>query len=209
MLLQVPITHVSQSFISSSKPYLSEIIFYLLDMTWGLFIHILCFWRWRIRGLEIQVHRHALSHTIFRYQNWSYPSMLLLKFPRSEKDFWVFPYVPARDVCWLPVLGIWRWTIRGFAHIWPFTCLTTLDSPLFSEWLWEAECWSLLHSRLWLCGLQPPMLLSPWNSLGKSAGVGCHALLKRIFPTQESNAGLLHCRQVLYHWATRKAHTHS
>ena len=30
-------------------------------------------------------------------------------------------------------------------------------------------------------------------------GMGCHALLQGIFPTQESNPGLLHCRQILYH----------
>ena len=34
---------------------------------------------------------------------------------------------------------------------------------------------------------------------GKSTGVGCHFLLQRIFSTQESNLGLPHCRQTLYH----------
>ena len=34
---------------------------------------------------------------------------------------------------------------------------------------------------------------------GKSTRVGCHFLLQGIFPTQGSNPGLLHCRQVLYH----------
>ena len=34
---------------------------------------------------------------------------------------------------------------------------------------------------------------------GKNTGVGCHALLPGIFPTQGSNAGLPHCRQILYH----------
>ena len=29
--------------------------------------------------------------------------------------------------------------------------------------------------------------------------MGCHFLLQRIFPTQGSNPGLLHCRQTLYH----------
>ena len=29
--------------------------------------------------------------------------------------------------------------------------------------------------------------------------VGCHSLLWGIFPTQGSNPGLLHCRQILYH----------
>ena len=34
---------------------------------------------------------------------------------------------------------------------------------------------------------------------GKNTGVGCHALLQRIFPTQGSNPGLPHCRWILYH----------
>ena len=37
-----------------------------------------------------------------------------------------------------------------------------------------------------------------WNSPGKNTGVGCHSLLQRIFLTQVSNLGLLHCRQILY-----------
>ena len=32
------------------------------------------------------------------------------------------------------------------------------------------------------------------GSPGKDTGVSCHALLQGIFPTQESNPGLLHCR---------------
>ena len=41
-------------------------------------------------------------------------------------------------------------------------------------------------------------LLCPWDSSGKNTGVGCYLLLWRIFLTQESNPGLLHCRQILY-----------
>ena len=37
------------------------------------------------------------------------------------------------------------------------------------------------------------------NSPGKNTGVGCHALLQGIFPTQRPNPGLLHCRWILYH----------
>ena len=44
---------------------------------------------------------------------------------------------------------------------------------------------------------------SPWSFSGKSAGVGCHFLLQRIFPTQGLNQGLLHCRQMLYHLSHR------
>ena len=43
--------------------------------------------------------------------------------------------------------------------------------------------------------LQPTRLLCPWDSPGKNTGVGCHFLLQGIFPTQESNPGLPHCRQ--------------
>ena len=43
---------------------------------------------------------------------------------------------------------------------------------------------------------QAPM---SWDSPGKNTGVGCHALLQEIFPTQGSNLGLSHCRQILYH----------
>ena len=47
-------------------------------------------------------------------------------------------------------------------------------------------------------GLQPARLLCSWNSPGKNTGVGSHSLLHGIFPTQGSNLGLPHCRQILY-----------
>ena len=36
------------------------------------------------------------------------------------------------------------------------------------------------------------------DSPGKNTGVGCHALLQGIFPTQGSNPGLPNCRRILY-----------
>ena len=36
------------------------------------------------------------------------------------------------------------------------------------------------------------------SRLVSNTGVGCHALRQGTFPTQESNPGLLHCRQILY-----------
>ena len=66
-----------------------------------------------------------------------------------------------------------------------------------------------MSDSLWLCGLKPTSLLCPWVSLGKNAGVGCHALLPGIFPTQGSNQHVLHFlhwRWNLYFWATKKAH---
>ena len=46
--------------------------------------------------------------------------------------------------------------------------------------------------------LRPHGLCSPWNSLGQNPGMGRLSLLQEIFPTQGSNPGLPHCRQVLY-----------
>ena len=45
---------------------------------------------------------------------------------------------------------------------------------------------------------------SPWNSPGQNTAMGSLSLLQGIFPTQGSNPGLPHCRQILYHWATRE-----
>ena len=50
----------------------------------------------------------------------------------------------------------------------------------------------------WSClALYGPMDCT-WNSPGQNTGVGRLALLQGIFPTQRSNPGLPHCRQILY-----------
>ena len=38
----------------------------------------------------------------------------------------------------------------------------------------------------------------PWNFPGQNTEVGSLSLLQGIFPTQESNQGLPHCRRILY-----------
>ena len=43
-----------------------------------------------------------------------------------------------------------------------------------------------------------PHGLYPWNSSGQNTGVDSLSLLQGIFPTQESNQGLQHFRQILY-----------
>ena len=50
--------------------------------------------------------------------------------------------------------------------------------------------WSVRHSVM-SDSLRSHGLYSPWTSPGQDAGVG-------IFPTQGSNPGLPHCRQILY-----------
>ena len=56
-----------------------------------------------------------------------------------------------------------------------------------------SESHSVLSDSLWSYGLY-----NPWNSPGKNTRVGSLSLLQGIFPTQRSNPGLLHCRQILY-----------
>ena len=58
-----------------------------------------------------------------------------------------------------------------------FTCLQLFGTP-----------WTVAH--------QVPLSM---ESSGKNTGVGFHALLQGIFPTQGSNLGLLHCSQILYY----------
>ena len=56
------------------------------------------------------------------------------------------------------------------------------------------SCLTLCHPM----DCSPPGSSVQGDSPGKNTGVGCHALLQGIFQTQESNQGLLHCRQILY-----------
>ena len=67
-----------------------------------------------------------------------------------------------------------------------------LDSITDSMDIWSEIC-SVMSNSLWLHGLY-----GPWNSPGQNTGVGSCSLLQGIFPTQGSNPGLLHCRQILY-----------
>ena len=60
-------------------------------------------------------------------------------------------------------------------------------------WKCESESRSVMSDSL-----QPHGLYDPWNSPGQNTGVGSLSLLQGIFPTQGSNPGLPHCRQILY-----------
>ena len=57
---------------------------------------------------------------------------------------------------------------------------------------WSESC-SVVSNSLW-----PHGLYSSWNSPVQSTRVGSLSLLHEIFPTQESNRGLLHWRRILY-----------
>ena len=69
--------------------------------------------------------------------------------------------------------------------------------PSCCEGLTLPVCAQSLQSCLFVT-LWTVALLCPWNSPGKNPGVDCYALLQGIFPTQGSNPGLPHCRQIPY-----------
>ena len=54
--------------------------------------------------------------------------------------------------------------------------------------------------------LQPHGLYSPWNSPGQNIGVGSLSLLQGIFPPQQLNPGLPHCRLILYQLSPTGSH---
>ena len=51
----------------------------------------------------------------------------------------------------------------------------------------------VVSNSLWLYGLEATRLLFPRDSPSNNTGVGCHALLQGIFPTQGSNLWFLLC----------------
>ena len=64
------------------------------------------------------------------------------------------------------------------------------------------------QSCLTLCN--PMDLYSLWNSPGQNTGpaVGSLSFLQGIFPTQGSNPGLPHCRQILYQLSCKGSPQH-
>ena len=92
------------------------------------------------------------------------------------------------------------------------------DMDYDEDWPMKSINYILLRPRFWwnfyTCGLclvtqlcltlcvpvdcSPPGSSVHGDSPGKNTGVGCHALLQGIFPTQWSNPGLPHCRWILY-----------
>ena len=64
---------------------------------------------------------------------------------------------------------------------------------------------SVVSNSLHPVDCSPPGSSVHGDSPGKNTGVDCHALLQGIFPTQESNPGLPHCRLILYHLSQQQS----
>ena len=82
----------------------------------------------------------------------------------------------------------------------PFFCvdMQVSELPLLVSWLYLIEWKSLSYA--WLFATPwTARVLCPGNSPGQNTGVGSRSLLQRLFLTQRSNPGLLHCRQIFHH----------
>ena len=73
-------------------------------------------------------------------------------------------------------------------HIYCHPCMLIVITDLVG---WKRKL--LSHGQLFVTH----RLYSPWNSPGQNTGAGSLSLLQGIFPNQESNTGLPHCRQIL------------
>ena len=89
--------------------------------------------------------------------------------------------------------------LKDWTHVSYVSCILHWQVGFFTaSATWEAhESESESHSVL-SDSLRLHELYSPWNSPGQTTGVCSLSLLQGIFPTQGSNRGLPHCRQILY-----------
>ena len=94
-------------------------------------------------------------------------------------------------------------------HTWrqpllPYACI--FQKGQTRHWRACVPAQLLLSNSLWPYGLLPTRLPCPWDSPDKNAGVGCHAPLQGILPTQGLNTRLSLLYWQVDHWATRKPH---
>ena len=78
-----------------------------------------------------------------------------------------------------------------------YNCFSIYPSvSVVCQWDERVKCdsRSVVSDSLWPCGL-----LCPLNTPGQNTGVDSLSLLQGIFPTQESNPDLPHCRWIPYH----------
>ena len=102
-----------------------------------------------------------------------------------------------------------------FATSWTIACQVPLSMGFSRQEYWSGLPFPSsgvittqgqnLHLLYLLHWQEDSLLLGP-HGKPKNTGVRCHILLQSIFPIQGSNPRLLcllHCRQILYHGATR------
>ena len=138
--------------------------------------------------LKIEVNAHVCF-----LKTWNCKSEAQRKLKKKSQDIkfitWKEPYIQLKNLFVIPanphprllsLLPWGSWDSRAPA----MQGCAALSRSVMSNSLWPHE---------------PARLLCPWDSPGNNIGVGCHALLQGIFPTQGSNQSLPHCKQILYH----------
>ena len=103
-------------------------------------------------------------------------------------------------------------SVRFFAMSWTVACQDPLSMGKVQEWVAMPSSRGSSQPRDWTRSpaLQADSLPAEPQEKSKNTGVGSLSLLQRLFLTQESNQGLLHCRQILYQLSyerSRKAMT--
>ena len=128
-------------------------------------------------------------NVVFRHMKFGSIDLLINNWIPNDKPFFYISYILIR---------------KNASLLWSFTMLEIYDFLIYEKiimfpffgfifFFTESESCSLVSNSL-----QPHGLHSPWNSPGQNTGVGSLSLLQGIFPTQRSNPGILHCRQILY-----------
>ena len=110
--------------------------------------------------------------------------------------------LPGSSVHGILQAGILEWVATSFPR---GSSRLRNQTYVFCTGRWILYHCAILYVCVVLClvaqscpALCNPMDCSHGDSPGKNTGVGSHALLQGIFLAQESNWGLLHCRQILY-----------
>ena len=101
------------------------------------------------------------------------------------------------------------------SHLW-WSCLDILKLTREKALLQENRHWglslpSINRVKVKVTQLYPTLCdpMDPWDSLGQNTGVDSLSLLQWIFPTQESNQGLLDCWQSLYQLSYQRSPSHN
>ena len=111
----------------------------------------------------------------------------------------------SKDTLMIP-LSTWsevKWKLLGHVQLFAIPVHGILQARIL-EWL--AFSFSRGSSQNRSPALQADSLLAEPKGKPKSTGMGSLSLLWQIFPTQESNWGLLHCRRILYQLSYEGSH---
>ena len=119
---------------------------------------------------------------------WFRQQRICLQCGRPRFDPWVGKIPRRRE--WLPIPVFWSgefspWDCKELDMIEQLSL--SLRHCRFAPFLFTVYIYVILNS--YFHGL---------NSPGQNTGMGSHSLLQRIFPTQGSKPGLLHCRRIPY-----------